>query len=148
MNWGWKHINLVSKFSVGFGVVLGFLSIVALWSIFGISGIVDNATEVISGNKLTGMLAQKEVDHLNWVNDVNVLLTDEKVTKLSVETDDHQCGFGKWLYGNERKTAERLVPSLGALFSQIEEPHRHLHNTAIDIEKHFKPANPNLPALQ
>ena len=56
--------------------------IVSLWSIIGIGGIVKNAGTVIEGNKLKGEMVQREVDHLNWVNQVNALLTDEHVTEL------------------------------------------------------------------
>lgn len=143
----WRNINLGKKFTVGFGVVLSLLSIVALWSVFGIEGIVNDATEVISGNKLSGMIAQKEVDHLNWVNRVNVLLTDEKVNSLAVETDDHKCGFGQWLYGHDRKVAESMVPALAPLLKAIEAPHLQLHNSAIAIGNHFKPADSNLPTI-
>ena len=143
----WKNLKLPVKFAVGFGMVLVFLSVVALWSVFGIGGIVDNAKQVISGNHLAGMLAQKEVDHLNWANKLNTLLTDETVNHLSVETDHHKCGFGKWLYGDERKAAEHLVPSLAPLFKQIEEPHQKLHASAISIGELYQPANPQLPDL-
>ena len=77
------------------------------------------------------------MDHLNWANKVNALLTDKNVTELAVETDAHKCGFGKWLYGEERKQAEALVPSLAPLFKKIEEPHRKLHESAIEIGKVF-----------
>ena len=64
--------------------------------------------------------------------------TDEKVTTLDVETDDHACGFGKWLFGEGRKEAEALVPSLAPLFKAIEAPHLALHHSAVDIETVFK----------
>ncbi len=143
----WKNIRLGKKFAAGFGVVLVLLAIVAFWAISGISAIVANATEVISGNKLTGMIAQKEVDHLNWANKINSLLTDEQSTQLTIETDDHKCGFGNWLYGNERKAAESLIPSLSPILKEIEAPHHLLHKSALDIVKDFKPANPHLPAI-
>ena len=53
-------------------------------SFTGVGGIVGNASQVIDGNKLDCDLAQKEVDHLNWSNQVNALLTDERITKLEV----------------------------------------------------------------
>ena len=53
------------------------------------------------------------------------------MTSLNVETDDHKCGFGQWLYGDGRKQAEALVPSLAPLLKKIEEPHRLLHESAI-----------------
>ena len=108
----WKNMTIGKKNAVGFGVVLILLAALALISYTGVDGIVNNAGEVIAGNKLDGNLAQKEVDHLNWANKVNALLTDEKVTTLEVETDDHKCAFGKWLYGEGRKEAEALVPPL------------------------------------
>jgi methyl-accepting chemotaxis protein len=143
----WSDLTIGKKISLGFGVILVLLGAVACLSYFGVGGIVRNAGQVIDGNKLDGMLAQKEVDHLNWVGKVNALLNDANVTQLEVQTDDHKCGFGKWLYGDERKAAENLVPSLAPLFKSIEEPHRHLHESAIAIGRHFKQADPKLPAL-
>ncbi len=147
MKLSWKNLNLGKKFAVGFGTVLSFLLIVGISSILGISDIVGNAGQVIAGNKLGNLLADKEVDHLNWINKVNTLLTDEKVTTLNVETNDHKCGFGKWLYGEERRHAELLVPSLAPLLKELEGPHRRLHESALSIQKHFKQADSHLPVL-
>jgi len=143
----WNNLTIGKKIALGFGVTLVLLGVVACLSYFGVGGIVRNAGQVIDGNKLDGMLAQKEVDHLNWVGKVNDLLNDDSVTKLEVQTDDHKCGFGQWLYGEERKAAEDLVPSLAPLFKSIEEPHRHLHESAIEIGRRFRQADPNLPSL-
>ena len=141
----WKHLTVGKKIAVGFGVTLILLGVVNFLSYTGVGGIVNNAGQVIDGNKLDGVLAQKEVDHLNWANKVNLLLTDESVTELAVQTDDHKCGFGKWLYGEGRKQAEALVPSLAPLLKEIEEPHAKLHASAIDIGKHFHQADEHLP---
>ncbi|MCP4748587.1 MAG: methyl-accepting chemotaxis protein [Desulfobacteraceae bacterium] len=143
----WKEMTIKKKISLGFGIVLILLAVVGVLSFAGVSGIVRNAGQVIDGNKLDGNLAQKEVDHLNWVGKVNALLTDDNVTTLEIETNDHKCGFGKWLYGQGRKEAVALVPSLAPLLKQIEEPHRHLHESAIEIKKVFKQADQNLPVM-
>ena len=143
----WQSMTIGRRITYGFGIVLALLILGSVFSYTGVGSIVKNATEVISGNKLDGNLAQKEVDHLNWSNAVNRLLTDDAVTELNVETDDHQCGFGKWLYGPERKAAEAFVPSLAPLFKEIEEPHRQLHASAIAIDKHYHPADPMLPSF-
>jgi len=143
----WKNIKISGKMFIGFGLLIGLTLIVALWSIFGISDIVSNANEVIEGNKLDSLLAEKVVDHLNWAGEVNALLTDNNITKLNVQLDDHQCAFGKWLYGPERKAAEELVPSLAPLFKKIEEPHYELHNSARKIDALFVQADRQLPTL-
>ncbi len=141
----WSNLTIGKKIAVGFGVTLILLGVVGFLSYTGVDGIVKNAGQVIDGNKLNGNMAQKEVDHLNWTNKVNALLTDENVTELAVQTDDHKCGFGKWLYGEGRKQAEALVPSLAPLFKEIEQPHAKLHASAIEIGKHFRQADEQLP---
>ncbi|MBU2552735.1 MAG: CZB domain-containing protein, partial [Proteobacteria bacterium] len=134
----WRSMTIGKKIAVGFGVVLVFLALCVVLSFTGVGGIVFNAEQVISGNRLDGNLAQKEIDHLNWAAKVNALLTDKNVTKLDVETNDHLCAFGKWLYGDGRKDAESLVPALAPLFKKIEEPHRQLHESAIELGKVFQ----------
>jgi methyl-accepting chemotaxis protein len=143
----WNNLTIGKKVTLGFGIILALLSTVGLLSYSGVRGIVRNAGQVIDGNKLDGLLAQKEVDHLKWVNNVNALLTDDSVTELAVQTDHKLCAFGKWLYGQDRQTAERLVPSLAPLLKSIEDPHRRLHASAIEIANHFKQSDATLPAL-
>ena len=142
-----RNMTIGRKITLGFGIVLVLLAAATVLSYTGVGNIVGNAGEVIEGNKLDGELAQKEVDHLNWANQVNALLTDENVTELNVQTDPHKCGFGKWLYGEGRRQAEALVPSLAPLLKEIEKPHRHLHESAIAIGKNFKPADTHLPGF-
>jgi len=143
----WKDMSFGKKIAAGFGVVLILLAVVGVMSYIGVGSIVLNAVQVIEGNKLDGNLAQKEVDHLNWANKVNALLTNDKVTTLAVETDDYKCAFGKWLYGEGRKQAEAMVPTLAPMLKEIEEPHRKLHESAIAIGKHFQQADVHLPGF-
>ena len=92
-------------------------------------------------------MAQKEVDHLNWAKAVNSLLTDDRVKELNVQTDPHKCAFGKWLYGPGRREAEMLVPGLAPLFKQIEAPHAHLHDSAIEIKDSYRSCDLMLPGF-
>ncbi|MFC1524109.1 methyl-accepting chemotaxis protein [Thermodesulfobacteriota bacterium] len=133
-----RNLTIGKKIAGGFAAVLSLLIITGFLSISGVESLIFNAGEVIDGNKLDGTLAQKEVDHLNWANKVNALLTDDNITTLDVEIDDHKCGFGKWLYGTGRKDAENLVPSLAPLLKKIETPHKDLHGSAIEIKDKFR----------
>lgn len=142
-----KNLRVGFKFTIAFGVVLALLCVVAVWSISGIGTIIYDADEVIGGNTLRGILVQREVDHLNWVSDVNNLITDKTVTELSVQEDPHKCGFGKWLYGAGRQDAEALIPDLRPLLAEIEAPHAALHQSATEIKKVFVQADPTLPGL-
>ncbi len=135
-NWG-----LGKKIGAGFGTILTLLCVVGVWSLLGVSGIVTNATEVIDGNKLKGLMVEKEVDHLNWANKVGQLITDDEVTQLDVQMDPTQCAFGQWLYSESRQEAETMVPGLAGILSQVEEPHKKLHESATEICTHFQPAD-------
>lgn len=141
----WKNLKLGKKLGVGFGLMLILITAVGLWAIFGISGIVGNASEVIDGNKLRGEMVQREVDHLNWANKVSELLNDDKVTKLDVQTDPTQCAFGKWYYGEERKQAEQMVPAIAPILAEIEKYHSNLHESAAHIGEVFHQADAELP---
>jgi len=144
---GWKNLTIGKKIILGYSVILLLLLALGVINYLGVGAIVHNADEVISGNSLNALITQKEVDHLNWAGQVNALLTDSTVTELQAETDDHQCGLGKWLYSEQRKEAEKLVPSLAPLLKQIEEPHRVLHESALAIAKVFRAADTTLPIL-
>ncbi|MCP4634358.1 MAG: chemotaxis protein, partial [candidate division Zixibacteria bacterium] len=136
-----RNMGIGKKIAYGFGAIVILLGIVALWSISGISNIVRNAEEVIKGNELRGVVVQREVDHLNWANNVNALLTDENVTELNIQTDPHQCGFGKWYYSEAREQAEKSVPEIKEYLDSIEKPHNHLHQSVIEIRNVFTQAD-------
>ena len=142
-----KQMTVGKRITAGFGVVLLLLGAAALLSYLGVEEIVTNSKEVISGNKLDGALAQKEVDHLNWANQVNALITDDSVTQIQVQLDPRECGFGKWYYGQGRQDAEKLVPSLAPLLDRIADPHTKLHESASEVIKYFRPADPVLPGF-
>ncbi len=143
----WKNLTIGKKITIGFGIVISLLLILGAFSFTGVSNIVKNASEVIDGKALDGELAQREVDHLNWVGAVNKLLTDDTVNELNIQTDHTKCGFGQYLYGDGRKQAETLIPSLAPLFKSIETPHRHLHESAIELGKVYTAGDPNLPGF-
>ena len=143
----WKDIKLWKKIMLGIGAVIMLMVVISGWSWFGINGIVNDATELSTGNKLVGVLLQREIDHLNWAGEVNKLLNDKAVTQLNVQTDHTQCGFGKWYYGRGRLEAEAVLPALKNPMNAIEDPHKRLHQSAVKIKELFKDADAELPAI-
>jgi methyl-accepting chemotaxis protein len=133
------------RIGLGFGVVLVLLAVVGVWTFLGITSMTNSGHDAVVKNELIANLKGKEIDHLNWVNKVNALLTDENVTKLSVQTDDHKCGFGKWLYSDARKAGEAAVPALADILKKIEAHHGDLHASAIEIGEQFCQADATLP---
>ncbi|MBF0447440.1 MAG: CZB domain-containing protein [Magnetococcales bacterium] len=143
----WGDLSLQKKILTGIGCVIILLIAVSYRSLSGISGMVDDGMEVVGGNRLRGEILQKEIDHLNWANQVSSFISNDKVSELSVQLDHTKCAFGKWLYGEGRRQAEAQLPQLKPVLQAIEKPHETLHESAQKIKMVFKQADKNLPAF-
>ena len=130
-----KNMTVGKQIAFGFGIILVLLLGIGITSYSGISGIVTNAVNMINGESIIGEMKAREIDHLNWAGKVSAFLQDKDIKELKVETDHTRCELGKWLYGEERKNAEAAIPALASLFKSMEEPHRHLHESAIEISR-------------
>jgi len=128
-----RSLTVNVRITIGFAVILFFLLLCGGVSYVGINRIIGDTHEVVAGHELYLTLTEREVDHLNWAGKVSLLFTDPAVTRLEVETDDHKCKLGKWLYGEGRKEAEAMVPKLTPLFKEMEKPHADLHRSATKI---------------
>ncbi|MBF0308217.1 MAG: CZB domain-containing protein [Magnetococcales bacterium] len=143
---GWNSLGLGKKVLFGFGVVLILLGAVGYWAVQGISMMVSDGLQVVGGNRLKGEILQREVDHLNWANQVAAFInSDSPTADLTVQMDHTQCGFGKWYYGEGRKQAEERLPLLKPVLDNLENPHKALHASARTIKEKFKPADEQLP---
>ena len=133
----WKNIKLGKKLSISFGIIIVILIIVTFWAIKGLNGVVRNSEDMMEVDKLLIDIEQRHIDHLKWANEVNKLLTDANVEELNVQTDHRKCEFGKWYYGEGKENAIKLIPEIEPLLKEIEEPHIHLHESAIEISEVF-----------
>jgi len=139
----WKNIKIGKKLVLGFGAVLFLLSIVGFLTVTGIGGIIKSLGSTNQLNALSQEILQREIDHLKWAANVSELLTNKQVTELKVQTDPTLCAFGKWYYGEERKTAERLLPDVQEFLNQIEPYHTQLHQSAVHIKQAYNPDDLN-----
>jgi methyl-accepting chemotaxis protein len=81
---------------------------------------------------LPKFLAEKETDHYKWVNQL-LALFGMNLERLDVQTDDHRCGLGRFLHGEEGRQLATADLELGRLLEAVKAPHERLHNSAIDI---------------
>jgi len=142
-----RNLTVGKGIGIGFGVMLAALAAVVVLALAGIGGTADRAQKVIDGQALEASLAQRELDHLEWLGQVGALLTDGSVTELAAEAGDHRCAFGKWLYSDARREAEGKVEALAPLLKQIEAPHRELHESAVRMSEAHRQADAALPGL-
>ena len=139
------NLKIGKKMLLLSGGILILLLIVLTVGMYGLRATADSGREVANGGNLSTELAQLEVDHLQWADDVSRFIHDNQVNELQVETDHTRCGFGRWYYGEGRQQAEMMVPELHDVLRAIEEPHARLHASAKKIATAYRVADPDLP---
>ncbi|MBU0509412.1 CZB domain-containing protein [bacterium] len=130
-----SSLTIGKRIALGSGVILVFLLVVAVWSYTGVNSMSGALHGLLYGEETQAMLDQREIDHLMWAAKVSEVLSKEQAHELGVQVDDHQCGFGKWLYGEVRREVEKHYPQLAHMLKAIEEPHYKLHETAKEMDK-------------
>ncbi|OHE68055.1 MAG: hypothetical protein A2Z99_06660 [Treponema sp. GWB1_62_6] len=130
----WKNVGLGFKILIGIGSVLILLIIISGWSVKSINTIITESKTTSESYFLSCELLQREVDHLKWAQDVSLFVHDPEAKVLKVQLDYKKCEFGKWYYGEGRDKALKLLPLLGSLMNEVEEPHRRLHESAKAIQ--------------
>ncbi len=113
-------------------------------SFWGLQHIVADAEEVILGNEVHTMVAEREIDHLAWVQQLADVFTDDAATGVTVQTDPHKCAFGKWYYGPERRALVTEAPGLASILDDIEPVHNRLHATAQSVAAVYRQPHNNL----
>ncbi len=138
------RITVGTRIALGFGFVLTLMAGLGVVGFLSVRSLFSQAHKASAVQKLVTTMADVEVAHLKWAERVSALLTDPAVTELTVQTDDHKCALGQWLYGPERAAAEREIPALAPLLKQLEAPHAELHASAVTIRERFRPADATL----
>ena len=128
-----KDMSLTSKLAVGFGLILLLLVAISSVCLTSSNTIISNIDRVAVANKLKCTMLELKVDHLQFLAKCQKFFTDPAIDKMNVQTDDHKCGLGKWLYGESRRHAEEMLPELAPIFKGLEAPHAALHGSVLEI---------------
>ncbi len=128
-----KKVRLAVKMGGGFGLFVVLLMVISVGSYIGLRVIQGQTRLLLELNNDKSFMLAKEIDHLNWMAKIHELFLKEEVTTLQVETDDHKCGFGKWLYSKETQEMISQGGPEAEILRAIQAPHRNLHDSAIAI---------------
>ncbi|MEW6378421.1 MAG: methyl-accepting chemotaxis protein [bacterium] len=122
---------------IGFAVILVLLLAMGGISYYSIHrmGTLEEASKIAATEGIR--LHDAKIKHLAWVNTVSDIFLRKDVDRLNVQTDDHQCTFGKWLYSEQADQMARIDPGIHSLLEKIKQPHRELHDSAKQIGSLF-----------
>jgi len=76
----------------------------------------------------TTMLAKREQDHKNWLNELEASIVEKR--EFTLTTDPHKCAFGKWYDNYETNDL-----SARAILRKFDRPHRRIHAIAHQVEE-------------
>ncbi len=142
-----KNLKIGKKLALGFGMVLVLLAVISVYNYNSFCSVEDQLTFVHETDEAEVFAISKEVDHVMWMAKVSELFLDEDVTALDVQTDPTKCGLGTWLHSEETRKRAAGDAELAALLDRIEEPHRHLHESAIEIDEEYVAFDMQLKSL-
>ncbi len=108
--------------------------IVAGNSIWSIDKILSANSDFSHAAEHSEFMLAKEVDHLNWMSQVQELFLQNKAG-LEVELDHTQCSLGRFLHGPEGEKLAQSDPFLAEHLEEIKEPHQHLHESGKLIQE-------------
>ncbi|MCK5404943.1 MAG: CZB domain-containing protein, partial [Desulfobulbaceae bacterium] len=125
-----KDLKIGRKLGIGFGIVLALFVVIGVFSYIMLESIHHTSHISEEWGKKNEFILEKNIDHLKWLDRLNGLVFNDEIHSAELQTDDHQCGLGKWLYGEEAKQLARDNKELAGLLEALKEPHRHMHESA------------------
>ncbi len=133
------RMKLSKQIFLGFTVIGLLVLVLGAASYLGIERIKSSAKEAMLAADAVAELKNMEIAHFKWAAQVEETLLQKyhKGMAVKVQTDDHKCSFGKWLYGDGRKEFDRNFPGLAPLIKQLEAPHRDLHDSVEMINENL-----------
>ena len=131
----WKDWSIGIKIGVVFGLVLLLATGIGGVGLLKVSQMGVDINQVLTVNAINVALAKREADHLRFAAKISAFFQDASIATLDVETDDHKCKLGQWLYGEGRKEVERDYPVLAQLLRELEAPHARLHASVAEMQQ-------------
>ena len=100
-----------------------------------LSNISNQVNEVLQAEELVNIMQQREIDHLKWINSLEVYVYNPTQAELSIQVDPTKCNLGKWIYSDSSKNAIKFLPALAEPLKLLEDPHNKLHQSAILVKE-------------
>jgi len=131
----WKNLSLNWKITGIMGVLLGIIIVISSMSLYNLRTLDKEVKKIEDAAAINSLILARELDHWRWISALQRYSYDDNVKILDVQEDPHQCGFGKWYYGQQRADAEKFSAAIIEPLHLIEEYHSALHESATLIKR-------------
>ncbi len=128
------------------GVFIVLMAVLWISSTVNLKSVQHAEEKALQKQEDVEFLAQKEIDHLKWVNALTDVFTVNK--DFEKQLDPHKCSFGKWYYEFTRSAEfKNLLPEVQRALLELENPHKLLHESAANIKDKFNPVDMTLDGM-
>jgi len=84
-------------------------------------------------------LRESKTAHLLWLKGIQTTFLDPQKNDIDgTETNPKKCAFGQWLYGETAAARKDRNPAFAEVWTQVEQDHKVLHESARGIKKMFE----------
>ena len=137
----WRNTSVKFKFLIGMILIFSLTIINALLFVQTLQSVSNDADNLLAGSNFDKVILEREIQHLQWVQNLSSHLLSDEDGPLTLTKDPTQCGFGKWYHSDEKQEAMNLFPEIADALKNIEEPHKILHTSAQEIEDLYLAGN-------
>jgi methyl-accepting chemotaxis protein len=130
-----RDLSIGRQLTFGISLLLVLFALVSSIGVHYVTKLQQTGEEVGFGHELISEIEALELAHTDWVLEVSQFVYNPHTTKLSVETDPTQCGFGTWMSGGKRDHYVAAFPELEDLIDALEAPHQRLHASARKLQE-------------
>ncbi len=128
-----SHLTIGRRTGFGIGSIIFIMAILLVVALVQMGVMRSVSAEVSASEERLHLFDAIRIGHLDWVRKLQEYSLDPAARELDIQLDHKACLLGKYLYGPERVRAESWLSGLRAVFSAIEEPHRVLHASAVQV---------------
>jgi len=115
---------------MSFGAVLAILGSSTAMAVFDLTSVLAESVRARKENAKDQFLAEREVDHLNWVKGLALALLG--AGEFTGQMDPTKCHLGRWITDAEENAGSK-DSEVGRLVTEMDGAHRQLHASATKI---------------
>ena len=128
-----KDWNISSKLYAGFGVVLGLILLIWVFTFFGLNSIDHDAHIVDNSGHYSQYFTAIQRDHYSWESGLLETFVYEDIEHVQVELDPTKCNLGLFIYGDDGRDFLTDYPEYKEDMKKLEKAHEKLHFSAKHI---------------
>ncbi|MBU0756072.1 MAG: CZB domain-containing protein, partial [Planctomycetes bacterium] len=136
-------MKIRTKLMTSYIVIAVLCAVVGGVALYVSSQFAHKAQQAMEYTNLVKELKEREIDHLKWMKKVEDLFVENQ-SGLEVQTDDHLCHLGKFLYDGRLDEMRTIDPEIVEIFDGMKDPHARLHQSADQISEYWCRSHPGL----